>query len=140
MAGLDQRGGRLGAALPVRPNRRAGLVAVQPQPDAFGEQALKVPQVGRVVAVADVDPVEVEALIFEDGDLLFADPVRSVAVGRDPDAGLLGGPDGGAQDDFSFRRDALGVVGDLDDASLDAGPLDALLDLTDEQRCDLVSC
>src|SRR5207247_2839551 len=74
----------------------------------------------------------------EDGDLLLANAVRSVGVGRDADAGLLRGADRRPQDDLTLRRDALGVVGDLDDAGLDAGAFDALLDLAHEQRRDLI--
>ena len=46
------------------------------------------------------------------------------------------GPGSGAEDDLALGCDATLVVGDLDDAGLDVGVLDALLDFTDVEGGD----
>jgi hypothetical protein len=94
------------ASVWVRPSRsdpdvRAGPVPIQPQPHAFVDQPHEVLEIGRVVAVADVDPVEIESLIFEDGYLLLANTAGRIAVGRDAHAGLFRGAGGRAQNDPS---------------------------------------
>ena len=75
--------GGLGAALPV--GGEFGLpprIPVQTYPDAFLQEADEVFSVGGVVGVADVNAVEINALVLEDRDLLFTDALRRPGVSR----------------------------------------------------------
>ena len=124
----------------VRPSQSGVSSVLRPgylsktYPDALLQQADEVLGVGGVVRVADVNAVEVNALFLEDGYLLFADALGRPGVGGDGDAGGLLGAGGGAQDYLAFVGYAAHVVGDLDDAGLDAGVLDALFYLADVER------
>ena len=81
--GLDEPDGCAGAVLPVGGvgafGGEAGI-AVEADPSAFFEKLDKVGDVGSVIAVADVDAVEVDTLLFEDAGLLEADPLGGPGV------------------------------------------------------------
>ena len=89
VASLNESDGGAGTVLPVRGvgafGGEAG-VAIEAYPGAFFEEFDEVGDVGGVVAVADVDAVEVDTLLFEDYGLLKADPSRG------PRCGLKWGP------------------------------------------------
>ncbi len=88
--GVHQPLGNLRPLLPIgRAGHQPAGVTVQPQPDAFVEQAQQVVQVGIVVAVADVNPVQVNPFIFQDGYLLLPDALRRPGMGGNGDAGGL---------------------------------------------------
>ena len=124
-----------GAFLPAgRAGGAPAGVAVEAEPDAGVQQAGQVVEVGVVVAVADIDAGEVNAFLFEDANLLLAHAVGRPGVGADAGSGGVAGAGGGAQDDFLVFGDAAPVAGNLDDARLDAGVLNAMLNFLDEQR------
>ena len=114
-------------------------ITVQTQPNTLIEQTGQVAHVGVVVAVANVHQVQVNALLFEDAHLLLTHAVGGPGVGADASAGSVAGPGSGAQHYFLVFSNAATVAGDLDDAGLDAGVFDALLDFLDEQGGDTVN-
>ena len=84
--------------------------------------------------MADVNAVEVNALVLEYRHLLFSDALGCPGVRGYGDVGGLLSAGRGSQDYLAFFGNATHVVSDLDDARLDACVLDALLYLADVER------
>ena len=101
---------------------------VQSYPDALFHQTRQILGVCGVVAVADIDAVQVHALLLEDAYLLLSNSLRGPSVGVYGNAGSQLCPGRRPQDDLSFRSHAALVVGNFDYSSLDASPFYALLD------------
>ena len=134
---LDELVRRLRARLPIQ-HLRPARIAVKPDPHTFFQQPYQVVCVVRIVAVSHIHLVQVNALVLEYGDLLLAHALRRPCVRGDRHARRFLRPRSRAQDNLALRRYAAHIVGYLDNRSLDVRPFDALFDLANVQRRDVI--
>src|ERR671914_2856801 len=107
-------------------------VAVHADPAARIEEALDVVEIVGVAGVGDLHLRRIDALLLEDPHLLRTGAAGRARVGHDRAASLDRGARRGAVDLLDVRSDAGLVGGALDEGGLDAGALNAVLDLMDE--------
>ena len=142
VARFNQLTGKLGLLLSVKAlGRRAAGIDVESEAHPLLQDAQQVIEVGRLVAVADVDSAQVHAFRLEDLDLQIAGTTgrRHVSCGRD--ARVIAGPGGDPQDELRGQGEPIlypVVAPHLYDVRPDASPFDAFLDLSDEELRDLV--
>ena len=133
-----QLGGRLGAHVEGGKEFAGGIETIQAQPDALVQQGLQIIRIAAIAAVADDDAVGGQSGLQQEIQSLVAQFESGTGVAEDGQVGLAGG----LTDDVEQLAVIVGDTGlfhaGLEDAGQDAGAVDALGALLQEQPLDLV--
>jgi hypothetical protein len=93
--------------------------------------AREIVQVSIVVAVSDIDPVQVDSLFLQDTRPLFSYPVRRPSTGGYGDSSTLVGPGGRPENGLLGWSNPSPIAGHFNDASFNSRVLNALFNFSD---------